>query len=91
MAIERVIGTVAGVNRDKGFFFICGPDGRDYFASVRDLPNHRSLNTLIPQVTQVEFTPEERRKGPAATVLRILDEDEIQPPDDPTAVRLGLK
>jgi len=90
MATERLVGTVAGINRDKGFFFICGPDGRDYFASVRDLPNHRSLNTLIPQQTRIAFTPEERSKGPAATRLRILDDDD-QPEDDPTAVRLGLK
>ena len=90
---KRMVGTVAGVNRDKGFFFICGDeDGRDYFAWVRDLPNHRSLNTLIPQRTRFEFTPEERPKGPAASSLVALEDigEIASQPEDPTARRLGL-
>jgi cold shock CspA family protein len=87
---NRMIGTVAGVNRDKGFFFICGPDGRDYFAFARDLPDHRSLNTLIAQQTRIEFTPEDdpRGKGPAATDLLMIDD--VPQPEDPTARRLGF-
>lgn len=85
---DRMIGTVAGVNRDRGFFFICGPDGRDYFAFSRDLPNHRSLNTLVAQQTRIEFTPEERTKGPAAIDLVVLDD--VPQPEDPTAKRLGF-
>ena len=90
MSRERMVGTVAGVNRDRGFFFICGPDGRDYFAFSRDLPNHRSLNTLIAQQTRIEFTPKtpEPNKGPAAIHLVVLEDDESQH-DDPTARRLG--
>lgn len=90
---NRMIGTVAGVNRDRGFFFICGSDGRDYFAFARDLPNHQSLNTLEAQRTRIEFTPEERPKGPAAIQLVVLDDEEesgsVQP-DDPTAKQLGI-
>jgi hypothetical protein len=88
---NRMIGTVAGVNRDRGFFFICGPDGRDYFAFSRDLPGHRSLNTLIAQVTRIRFTARDPEpvKGPAAFDLEILDE--VPQPEDPTAKRLGRR
>jgi cold shock CspA family protein len=82
-----MVGTVAGINRDRGFFFICGPDGRDYFAFSGDLPDHQSLNTLVTRVTRFEFTPIERTKGPAAIDLEII-EDPPQPNEDPTAKRL---
>jgi cold shock CspA family protein len=86
---KRMVGTVAGVNRDKGFFFICGPDGRDYFAFAKDLPNHQSLNTLITQVTRIRFSAREPEpvKGPAAYALEIVEEQ----PDDPTAKQLGME
>ena len=73
---ERMVGTVVGVN-ERGFFFISGPDDRDYFALVSDLPDHRSLTTLIPSETQIEFTPVLREKGPAAINLRVLTEEEV--------------
>lgn len=79
---NRVWGTVAGVNHSRGFFFICGPDGRDYFAWVGDLPDHRSLSTLIPQQTRIKFLPEERPKGPAATELSFEPDDEEVDEDD---------
>jgi len=67
-----MVGTVSGIKRERGFFFICGPDNRDYFALATDLPNHQSLNSLTHRVTCIEFTPEERPKGPAAINLRVL-------------------
>ena len=69
---DRMVGTVSGIKRERGFFFICGPDNRDYFALASDLPNHQSLNSLVTRVTCIEFTPEERPKGPAAFDLRVL-------------------
>jgi len=96
---ERMVGIVAGVYLDRGFFFICGSDNRDYFAWSRDLPNHQSLMSLVPRQTRIEFTPEERKKGPAASNLVILEDEEpqtkhvdpdAQPIEDPTIRRLGL-
>ena len=103
---ERMIGTVAGVYLDGGFFFICGSDNRDYYAKSRDLPDYRSLMSLVPRQTRIEFTPEIRDKGPAASNLVILADEEprmkptpppppivdpdAQPSEDPTVQRLGI-
>lgn len=87
--VQRVIGKVAGVNRDRGFFFIEGPDGRDYFALASQLPDHISLNRLT-QKTHIEFTPVNRGKGPAADNLLIVNESDLHPSEDPTAKRLGF-
>ena len=74
---ERMVGTVVGIKPERGYFFISGSDDRDYFALASDLPDHRSIRSIIPHVTQIEFTPEARPKGPAAVDLRILNEDEV--------------
>lgn len=75
MAATRMVGTVSGIHREKGFFFICGPDDVDYFAMARDLPDHRSIMSLVSYKTRIEFTPEDRAKGPAAADLVMADDN----------------
>lgn len=61
-------GTIKFFNQQKGFGFVHGEDGRDYYLNVRDvqgadLPNNKD---------QVEFKPREGQKGPRATNLQII-------------------
>lgn len=72
--MARISGTVISIKLDKGFFWLSGSDQKDYFALASELPDHRSIRTLVPHKTRFEFTPVERPKGPAATDLTTMSD-----------------
>lgn len=58
----KIEGTVKFYNASKGFGFILGEDGQDYFVHASDL-NGEVLN----QNDDVEFTPSRNDKGNKAS------------------------
>ena len=39
--MERILGDILSVRRDKGFCFIVGPDGCSHFLHFREIREHR--------------------------------------------------
>jgi len=60
---EKMKGTVKFFNDRKGFGFIAGEDGKEYFVHQTDLQEGVSLNENDP----VEFEVTEGDRGPKAT------------------------
>ncbi|MBT5022688.1 cold shock domain-containing protein [Candidatus Woesearchaeota archaeon] len=55
-------GTVKWFDTQKGFGFIEGEDGKDYFVHFTDLPEGMNLN----EGDQVSFDPTENERGKKA-------------------------
>lgn len=65
-------GTIVTVRHDKGYGFINGEDGREYFFHKDDL-NDRSVYFIHIEVgTRVEFQPKLTPKGPRAENVDIV-------------------
>lgn len=64
----RLQGTILRLIPDRGFFFIKGEDGGEYFAHLSALENCR-IDALQPQQT-VSFVPTKTPKGLRAEEVR---------------------
>jgi len=71
-------GTVKWFSRDKGFGFIQGEDGKDYFV------HHSALEGIfIRENDKVSFDPTETDKGVQAQNVKLLQKgSEIEQSDD---------
>ena len=62
MTTERIEGTVKWFDRKKGYGFITGNDGQDYFVHYSSLPEGVVLN----EGDKVSFDPSENERGKQA-------------------------
>lgn len=63
---KAVRGRIARLTADRGFGFIAGPEGKQYFFHMTDLQNVRFESVSIGD--RVDFVPDEQAtKGPRAT------------------------
>ena len=62
-------GSVKFFNRKKGFGFISGEDGKDYFVHFTALPKGTYLN----QNDEVSFDPGEGERGPKAENVQVTN------------------
>lgn len=58
---------------DKGFGFIKGDDGVEYFFHRSSLERPSSFGSLVEGSTKVSFEPGDRGKGPRAETVVVLD------------------
>lgn len=67
-----MVGTVKWFNAQKGFGFIAGDDGRDYFSHFSDIAGtgYRTLEAG----QRVEFTAQAENKGLRAINIVVLDD-----------------
>ncbi len=68
---ERETGTVKWFNNQKGYGFITRDAGGDVFVHYSSLPSQGKFRSLA-EGERVEFSIEEREKGPAAVQVRKL-------------------
>lgn len=63
-------GTVKWFNAEKGFGFITGSDGQDYFAHFSQIQKdgYKSLD----EGEEVEFSIENGDRGPQATYIEVV-------------------
>ena len=66
---KKMKGTVKFFNHKKGFGFITGEDGKDYFVHQTSLGEGVSLD----EEDSVEFSSEEGDKGPKATNVKKIE------------------
>lgn len=66
---DAVIGTVKRVVPERGFGFITGEDGQEYFFHRTALSSSLSFETLTPN-QRVSFEVESSDKGPRASRVR---------------------
>lgn len=58
--------------RKRGFFFVKGEDGVDYFAHASGMQQTSKRFAEVVEGDRVEFTPIEGDKGPRAIEIRVL-------------------
>ena len=62
-------GRFKNFNEDKGFGFIIGEDGNDYFAHISEVKS-----VALPyRGANVEFTPSENTKGKSAKNILVIN------------------
>lgn len=61
-------GTVKFFNKQKGFGFISGDDGTDYFVHFTDVEDQKSLN----QGDTVDFDLGQGKKGTKAVKVKLI-------------------
>jgi CspA family cold shock protein len=66
----RMTGTVKSLHLEKGFFFIRGQDGKDYFAHKTVCKNVRFETLTVGQ--EVEFEDASGAKGPRADDVYVV-------------------
>jgi CspA family cold shock protein len=64
-------GTIKKLVSDRGFGFITGEDGKEYFFHRNELGTSSDFDRLIGG-ERVEFEPEASPKGPQATKVRLV-------------------
>jgi hypothetical protein len=70
--VAKLNGTIKRPPDGRGFFFISGDNGIDYFCLNKEV-GHRSVTKLVG--LRVRFTPTDVGRGPRATELEFLDPD----------------
>lgn len=60
-------GTVKWFNKDKGFGFIAGEDGNDYFAHISSIPE----GTMLKEDDKVTFDTVQTDKGVQAQNVQL--------------------
>jgi CspA family cold shock protein len=68
---ERETGTVKWFNETKGYGFIARDSGGDVFVHYSSIEGQAGFRTLR-EGQMVEFTVEQRPKGPQAVSVRVL-------------------
>jgi len=68
-------GTVKFFNRKKGFGFIAGDDGKDYFVHFTGL----SKGTFLRDNDKVSFETDEGERGPKAVNVTLLQKASDRP------------
>lgn len=82
-------GTVARFYFKKGFGFITGEDGVEYFFHYSDFDGEKRD---IANGVAVTFNPEQREKGPGAVAVRIVDaKGRAQPAGNKRAAGTGTQ
>ena len=71
---ERMYGTVKWYNRIRGYGFIGGDDGRDYFLYYGNFTEPDRKRIPSREGARVEFDPEESIKGPKALNVTALND-----------------
>jgi CspA family cold shock protein len=71
--MAKNVGKVKKFNKEKGYGFITGEDGKDYFFYYTAL-NMSGYKTVDPN-TKVEFDPLETEKGLRADHIDIIKEE----------------
>jgi len=69
----EVTGSVLWFNDTKGFGFIKGESGAEYFVHYSEIQSDERRKKLIAG-QQVKFTPAKSPKGEAATEVRVVQE-----------------
>jgi CspA family cold shock protein len=69
LEVEMLKGTVKWFNKDKGFGFITGEDGKDYFVHFSGITGE-GFKTL-EEGQNVTFNVTEGQKGPMATEVTV--------------------
>ncbi len=64
-------GTVKWFKKDKGYGFIVGENGKEYFVHHSELPEGLELN----ENDKVNFTPRASDKGEQATKVELIEAD----------------
>lgn len=64
-------GSIKRLIRDKGFGFIMGENGKEYFFHMSEVDDPSGFDGLI-QDQQVSFTPTSSVKGPRAQAIRVI-------------------
>jgi cold shock protein len=69
--MAKITGKVKKFNKDKGFGFITGDDGKDYFFhySALNVEGFKTVNVGAA----VEFEPQEGERGPRAADINVTD------------------
>ncbi len=76
---QKMEGTVKFFNRKKGFGFIQGDDGKDYFLHFTALPR----GEFVRDNDRVSFEPAEGERGPKAMNVQVLGAGEAPAGDAP--------
>jgi CspA family cold shock protein len=71
MAEGRIRGSVKRMERVKGFGFIVGENGRDYFFHATSVDHAGGLDAL-QEGDEVSFIAESTAKGPRALQVRLV-------------------
>lgn len=62
-------GRVKWFNDAKGYGFIAGEDGRDYFCHYSEIKTQESGRKTLKENQTVVFEPREESKGPRASAI----------------------